>query len=55
MDYKCCVQWNELIAIEMRQEGFVEEEELKEALNDRFGQAKAENSFSFRQELRIYK
>lgn len=50
-----CVQWNELKAVEMREKGFVKEEELKEALNDRFGQAKAENSFSFRQELRIYK
>lgn len=48
-----CVQWKELIAVEMREEGFVGEEELKEALNDMFGQAKAENSFSFRQELRM--
>lgn len=49
MDYQCYVFSGMNIAEEMR-EGFVEREELKEALND-----KIENSFSFKQELRMYK
>lgn len=51
------MQWNKwsLIAVEIREEGFVEEEEWNEVLNDRFDQAKAENNFSFRQELKMHK
>lgn len=49
MDYQCYVFSGMNIAEEMR-EGFVEREELKEAFND-----KIENSFSFKQELRMYK
>lgn len=50
------VTWDRsLIAVEIREEGFVEEEEWNEVLNDRFDQAKAENNFSFRQELKMHK